>query len=91
MSVGLTVLEALLAEREKTHGRFAEVARLSQGLKSVMASSDRWRRLSPEQKETLEMISLKLARILAGDPNFADHWTDIAGYAQLSIENLGVA
>jgi len=31
----------------------------------------------------LEMISLKLARIICGDPNFADHWDDIAGYAEL--------
>lgn len=30
-----------------------------------------------------EMIAHKIARILNGDPNYADNWHDIAGYATL--------
>lgn len=29
------------------------------------------------------MILAKIARIVSGDPNHADHWDDIAGYALL--------
>ena len=29
------------------------------------------------------MILLKIARIICGDPTYADHWDDIAGYAML--------
>jgi len=40
--------------------------------------------LTNQQKESLEMILLKCGRILSGDPSFADHWDDIAGYAKLA-------
>ena len=41
-------------------------------------------RLEPEQQEALEMICHKLGRIANGDPNYADSWIDIAGYAKLA-------
>jgi hypothetical protein len=34
------------------------------------------------------MICHKIARILNGDPNYADSWVDIAGYAQLVADRL---
>jgi hypothetical protein len=34
-------------------------------------------------RETFEMIAHKIGRALAGDFNFADHYTDIQGYARL--------
>ena len=40
----------------------------------------------PEQIEALDMIALKLSRILSGQANFRDHWDDIAGYAKLASE-----
>jgi hypothetical protein len=71
----------LLAARQKTHGDFAEMAAISRALKAVIA--DRAARLSPTQHEALDQIAVKLARIVCGDPNHADHWSDIAGYARL--------
>jgi hypothetical protein len=38
------------------------------------------------QIEALDMIALKLSRILSGQANFKDHWDDIAGYAKLGAE-----
>jgi hypothetical protein len=29
------------------------------------------------------MIAHKIGRIIAGDPDFRDHWDDLAGYATL--------
>jgi hypothetical protein len=40
------------------------------------------------------MIAMKIARILSGNANFADHWEDIEGYARLvsnELENERVA
>jgi hypothetical protein len=37
----------------------------------------------------LEMIAHKIGRVLAGDPNHADHWDDIAGYARLVARRVG--
>lgn len=44
--------------------------------------------LDPDQREALEMIAHKIARILNGDPNYADSWVDIAGYAKLIADRL---
>jgi len=74
----------MLNEREKTHGQYAKTAETSQKIKLVMMLSKNWNRLTEPQAEAIEMIASKLARILNGDPNFRDHWDDIAGYAQLA-------
>jgi Domain of unknown function (DUF6378) len=79
-----------LAQREKTHGDFSEHARVSQSLKIVMENHLCLHRkvLTAQQKEALEMIFHKIARILCGDPNYIDHWRDIAGYATLVERSL---
>lgn len=38
--------------------------------------------------EAIEMIFHKIGRIGAGNPNFVDHWEDIAGYATLVAQRL---
>jgi hypothetical protein len=76
-----------LKARETTHGDFSEVAKVSQKLRAYMvASSETY--LTNVQKEALGMIATKLARIVCGDPNEADHWMDIEGYARLVREDL---
>jgi hypothetical protein len=36
--------------------------------------------------EALDMIAVKISRILTGDPNYSDNWHDIQGFAKL-VEN----
>lgn len=79
--------EFLLTEREKTHGIFHEQTTMSQSIKDVVKSGKNWKTMSDQQKEALEMICVKIARILSGNPNYRDHWDDIAGYAKLGGEN----
>ena len=74
---------SLLQIRERTHGSYPSTAKLSQALKDTMKSGTNWISLSDEQAESLEMIALKIARILSGNPDFADHWDDVIGYAKL--------
>lgn len=73
----------ILAERQKTHGSFEAYAGNAFALKAVMHNSQNWPILNKAQKEALDMIAGKLARILSGDPNTQDHWDDCAGYATL--------
>jgi hypothetical protein len=48
--------------------------------------------LADDQQEALDMICHKIGRIINGDPDYADSWHDIAGYAQLVADRLnGVA
>ena len=80
--------DTLLAERGKTHGRFDEHASITQQTKELWHLGKKWNELSYCQAETLEMIAHKVGRILSGDPNFKDHWDDIAGYARLVSQEL---
>ena len=77
----------LINNREKTHGNFRDNATMSQGLKDVMRGGKNWNALNDMQRESLEMIAVKLGRILTGDAGFRDHWDDIGGYAQLASSN----
>lgn len=81
-------IEAILDERKKTHGDFAVHSQVSQNLKACLFYRKGWMNLSPMQRESLEMICHKIGRIMAGDPNHADHWQDIAGYATLVVNYL---
>ena len=79
---------ALLATRENTHGSYANTADLAQQLKFCLQQSRNWSRLSAVQKESLELICTKLARIGSGRHSEQDHWADIAGYAELVVIEL---
>jgi len=88
-------IESTLAERGNRYGDFADHARICQQLKNTMynANADHglqltWEKLSDVQKQALEVIADKIARILSGDPNYADNWHDIQGYAKLVEDRL---
>ena len=76
-------IEQVLEERGKNYGQYKDVAYCSQKLKSVLRSMPSWEKLSNSQRESLDMICNKLARITNGNPAYMDSWTDIAGYAKL--------
>lgn len=85
---GVTETQDLLGERQKTHGRFGHTAYLAQELKNLMRGQPGYRKLEPAKKESLEMIVLKISRIVNGDSNHVDSWRDIAGYAELIVQQL---
>jgi len=76
-----------LNARLKTHGQFKDVSAMAQDAKDYMRACNGWAKLTPMQKESLDSIVGKIARILSGDPNQSDHWHDIAGYATLVERN----
>jgi hypothetical protein len=79
----------LLNEREKTHGDYSLVAAVSQALKSALRLGP-YDELPSVHRESLEMICVKMARIVCGNHYEYDHPTDIAGYANLIIKNCVV-
>lgn len=82
-------IEQLLNERETRYGSFEDHARRTQALKDVLTDLDSsWVKMQPYQREALEMITHKIARVLNGDPYYTDNWVDIAGYAQLVVDIL---
>ena len=82
-----TDVQETLNTRQNMHGDFQDNGEVMQALKDVCRSSLNWEKLRPYQKEAIDMNCHKLGRILSGDPNYVDHWHDIAGYATL-VENI---
>ena len=78
---------SILKERQKTHGEYANLAFVAQSLKNVLRDAPNFNSLSPIQRESVELICTKLARIVNGNADERDHWVDISGYADLVVFN----
>lgn len=78
--------EPILAEREATHGDFSETAEFAQNIKGIFRIAPAFEKLPARQREALDLIATKLARVLVGNNMEPDHWRDLAGYAKLGEE-----
>ena len=83
----MNALDETLAERGTRYGDFADHAVIAQKLQDVMRERG-WEKLDAKQRQALTVIADKIGRILNGDPNYADNWHDIQGYARLVEERL---
>lgn len=81
-------IENTLNERGARYGDFAHHAKIAQDLQDVTRATEGWARLDAAQRQALTVICDKIARILSGDPNYADNWHDIQGYAKLVEDRL---
>jgi hypothetical protein len=81
-------VDKTLAERGARYGSFDAHAQITQALKRTAMIGKSYKKLTDSQQEALEMIFHKIGRILNGDPNYADSWHDIAGYAKLVEDEL---
>lgn len=84
----MTDVSKTLNARNERYGMFSVQAAISQILKNAMRQSPNWDSLDSDMAEALDMIQHKIARILNGDPRYADSWHDIAGYATLVDKRL---
>lgn len=87
-AVGQGGIDQTLAERGQRYGEFIHHASIAQGIKCEMRMGANWDAMADDQREALEMIALKIGRILNGDPNYHDSWHDIVGYAKLVADRL---
>lgn len=71
--------------RESTHGDWSKQSQTAQSLKKVCRDTAK---LPPSHQEALDLICTKISRILCGNPNEIDHWTDISGYATLIANQI---
>jgi hypothetical protein len=82
-------VEDTLQQRANCYGPgFLGLSVVIQRLKTEMRESRNWDSLDDDQREALEMIAVKIGRILYGDPRHIDSWHDIAGYAKLVEDRL---
>lgn len=85
-----TDVDSLLDDRGKDYGKFIEGAEIMQMLKRIVHNYGETRdtQLAFDQREALDMIMHKVGRIINGNPDKADSWRDIAGYATLVADRL---
>lgn len=81
-------INEILVERGKRYGPYETTAFIAQQLKMMMHETPSWHKLTAAQREGLEMIQHKIARILNGDPTYEDNWVDLIGYATLVLETM---
>jgi hypothetical protein len=85
--------------RANRYGDFTDESVIANGLKNTLryqwaddleslSVRSGWARLEPYQQHALELICLKMARIINGDPNYVDNWHDIQGYSKLVEDRL---
>lgn len=76
-----------LEERGKSYGSYLDQSCIAENLMTAIEQEKGWKRFPPTHRQAARMIAIKLARLLNGDPNHADSWHDIAGYATLARDN----
>ena len=80
-------LAQTLAERGSRYGSFAAHAAIAQSFKRIAESSRSQSEMTDFEKQALDVIFDKIARMLNGDPHYMDNWHDIQGYAKL-VEDI---
>jgi hypothetical protein len=81
-------VDATLEERGNQYGDVEEQATVAESIKASMRRyPEHWEALSPVKKQSLDVIALKISRIICGNPLQPDSWHDIAGYAKLPHRN----
>ena len=80
-------MDKLLDTRGKTHGNYSVQTRVTEGINHLVLSNMTLpENLTDGARHAIYMIATKLGRIAAGDPDFGDHWRDIAGYSKLQAD-----
>ncbi len=80
-------LHRTLHARGSNYGDYGYMATCAQRIKEAMGPRAN---MSAVQRESLDMIATKIARLCCGDPNNQDSWHDIQGYAKLAEDRLPV-
>jgi hypothetical protein len=83
-------VDKVLDTRAHQYGSFMQSSDTAIRIKGIMhnAVARNEVHLYPDQLQALDMIATKISRIVNGNPNHTDSWTDIAGYATLVADRL---
>jgi hypothetical protein len=79
----------ILHERARTHGDYAAMAKTFDFWARTAINRAGIDKMNAGQKFAFMMVMVKLARIANGDPDYVDHWDDVAGYARLGRDSKG--
>lgn len=78
------VLIKTLTDRGGQYGEYTHMASTAQRIKTAIRSGENWSSMPDHEKESLDSIAVKIARLVCGARMQWDSWHDIGGYAKLS-------
>lgn len=83
-------VDTVLDTRADQYGSFMQGADIAIRIKSIMhnAVARNDIHMFPDQLLALDMIAVKISRIVNGNASHRDSWLDIAGYAKLVADRL---
>lgn len=82
------MIEKVLEERGSRYGKFSEHAKIAQALQEVLWNHPNWHKLPTDTRQSLVVITDKIARMLNGYHDYDDNWVDIIGYATLVLNRI---
>lgn len=84
-----TDIDGIIRARSGKYGPFLDNAVVSQRIKDIYKRTLLWDQIPDDMREALDLIALKISRILTGnDPYYLDNWDDLAGYAKLVADRI---
>lgn len=78
--------EKLREERSARYGDFDNNSEVSQGLKDMLRLGDEWETMPSFIKEALDMVCVKMSRVVSGDPFYLDNYHDIQGFIDCALD-----
>ena len=81
------MVKRILKQRSARYGNFETESEISEALKAILRLYYT-KKHKAYMRSALEFNCHKMARILNGDPTYADNWVDISGYATIVSEKL---
>ena len=78
----------VLDERGLSYGSFKGYAEKANAIKKILKKNSEGSASNPVALEAMDMVVSKLCRLANGDLLHRDSWVDIAGYAQLVVDEL---
>lgn len=88
------IVAEITKQRSSVYGPFLHNAIVAQAIKAAMRNvpnpdnDTRWEDLPHDVREALDLIALKMSRIITGDPAYLDNWDDIGGYAKIVADRF---
>ena len=92
------IVSEITAKRGSVYGSFLHNALVAQAIKAALRNIPdpdneglRWENLPLDVREGLDLIALKMSRIVTGDAQYLDNWDDIGGYAKIVADRIRAA
>ena len=89
------IVSGITAARGSVYGPFLHNALVAQAIKAAIRNIPdpdneglRWENLPLDVREGLDLIALKMSRIVTGSADYLDNWDDIGGYAKIVADRI---